>query len=146
MKNLITLIFLAVGSYNTPGFAQAKSQELVITEPSQPSVYKNLLYKESVSVYKRIDTYPVYTGGFSALQDFLRKNLKADGETGRVIATFVIEKDGAVSNIEVVRSFSDKAKAEALRVIKLMPKWKPGIDKGRIVRVQFTIPISFPTL
>jgi protein TonB len=146
MKNLFTFIIFAVCSYNTPGFAQAKSQDLVITEPSQPSVFKHPIYIEPVSVYKRVDTYPVYTGGFGALQDFLRNNLKADGETGRVIATFVIEKDGSVSNIEVVRSFSDKAKAEALRVIKLMPKWKPGIDKGKIVRVQFTIPISFPTL
>lgn len=130
MKNLFILIILAVCSYSTTGFAQVK----------------NLLYKEPVSVYTRVDTYPVYTGGFSALHDFLRNNLKAAGETGRVIATFVIEKDGSISNIEVVRSFSDKAKSEALRVIKLMPKWKPGRDKGRIVRVQYTIPISFPTL
>ncbi|MES2429130.1 MAG: energy transducer TonB [Bacteroidota bacterium] len=143
MKNLFTFIILAVYSY-TPGFAQAKSQDVVIIEPSQPSVIKNLLYIEPV--YKRVDTYPVYTGGFGALQDFLRNNLKANGETGRVIATFIIEKDGSVSNIEIVRSFSDKAKAEALRVIKLMPKWKPGIDKGKVVRVQYTIPISFPTL
>jgi protein TonB len=144
MKNLFTFIILAVYSYNTPGFAQVKSQDLVITEPPQPPVIKNLLYIEPV--YKRVDTYPVYTGGFGALQDFLKNNLKENGETGRVIATFVIEKDGSVSNIEVIRSFSDKAKAEALRVIKLMPKWKPGIDKGKIVRVQYTIPISFPTL
>jgi protein TonB len=144
MKNLFTFIILAVYSYNTPGFAQVKSQDLVITEPPQPSVIKNLLYIEPV--YKRVDTYPVYTGGFGALQDFFKNNLKANGETGRVIATFVIEKDGSLSNIEVVRSFSDKAKAEALRVIKLMPKWKPGMDKGKIVRVQYTIPISFPTL
>jgi protein TonB len=146
MKNLFTFIIFALCGYNTPGFAQAKSQELVITEPSEPPVNKNLLYKEPVSVFTRVDTYPVYSGGFVALHNFLRNNLKADGETGRVIATFVIEKDGSVSNIEVVRSFSDKATAEALRVIKLMPKWKPGINKNQIVRVQFTIPIAFPTL
>ncbi len=146
MKNLFTFIILAVCSYNTPVFAQAKSQEVVITEPSKPSVFKHPIYIETNSVYTRVDTYPVYTGGFVALHDFLKNNLKADGETGRIIATFVIEKDGSVSNIEVVRSFSDKAKAEALRVIKLMPKWQPGIDKGKVVRVQYTIPISFPTL
>jgi DNA modification methylase len=68
MKNLFTFIILAVCSYNMPGFAQAKSQDVVITEPPQPSVYKNLLYKEPV--YKQVDTYPIYTGGFTALKFF----------------------------------------------------------------------------
>jgi protein TonB len=145
MKNLFTFIILAVCGYNSPGFAQTKSKDVVITEPSPPSVFKHPIYIEPVSVYTRVDTYPVYTGGFVALQDFLKNNLKDDGETGRVIATFVIEKDGSLSNIEIIRSFSDKAKAEAIRVIKLMPKWKPGIDKGKIVRTRFTVPISFPT-
>lgn len=142
MKNLSILIILFVGSY-TSGVAQIKPQEVIITEPPQPSIYRNLLYKDPNYIYRRVDTYPVYTGGFSELQNFLSKNLKTGDETGRVIATFVIEKDGSVSNVEVVRSFSDKAKTEALRVIKMMPKWKPGILKGQIVRTQFTIPISF---
>jgi TonB family protein len=125
MKNLFTFIILALCSYNTPGFAQIK----------------NLLYTDVV--YTQVDKYPVYTGGFEAIHDFLNKNLKTDGETGRVIATFVVRRDGSLSDIEVVRSFSDKASAEALRVIKLMPKWKPGIKNGRVVSTQFTIPISF---
>jgi TonB family protein len=125
MKNLFTLIILAACSYSTPGFAQVK----------------NLLYTDVI--YTQVDKYPVYTGGFKALHDFLNKNLKTGGETGRVIATFVVRQDGSVSNVEVVRSFSDKASAEALRVINLMPKWKPGIKNGRVVSTQFTIPISF---
>jgi protein TonB len=128
MKNLFTFIILAVCSYHTPGFAQVK----------------DLLYKESV--FTQVDKYPIYTGGFEALHVFLNKNLKTRGGTGRVIATFVVEKDGSISNIEVLRSFSDQAAAEAVRVIKLMPKWKPGIKNGWVVRTQFTIPISFPKI
>jgi protein TonB len=145
MKNLIILIIFATCGYSTSGFAQSKSQEVVITEPAQPSVYKDLLYKDPIGIYKNVDKYPEYVGGFVALQDFLKQNLKTGDETGGVIATFVIEKDGSVSNAEVVRSFSDQATAEALRVIKMMPKWKPGVLKGQVVRTQFTIPISFPT-
>jgi protein TonB len=144
MKNLFTFIILAICSYNTPGYTQAKSQDTVYIEPPQDPVYKNLLYIEPV--YKEVDTYPVYPGGFGALQNFLKNNLKTDGETGRVVATFVVEKDGSLSNIKVVASsFSAKAKAkaEALRVIKLMPKWKQGINKGRVVRTQYAIPIPF---
>jgi protein TonB len=134
---------LAISSYHFPTFGQEKSQDVVITQPSQPSAYKNLLYKAPTNIYSKVDKYPEYSGGFSALQDFLKKNLKTGGEKGNVISTFVVEKDGSLSNVEVVRSFSDKAKAEAIRVIKLMPKWKPGVDKGKVVRTQYYFPISF---
>jgi hypothetical protein len=65
MKNLTILIFLAVYCNNTPAFAQTKSQDIVIEEPPQPSVFKRPIYIEPV--YKQVDTYPVYTGGFGAL-------------------------------------------------------------------------------
>ena len=65
------------------------------------------------------------------------------GQQGRVIATFIVEKDGTVSGTKIVKSVSPELDAEALRVISAMPKWKPGMQKGQNVRVKYTIPISF---
>ncbi|MGF7080699.1 energy transducer TonB [Mucilaginibacter sp. UYCu711] len=125
MKKFITLIFLVVC-----GFGSQAHYNLTTQEP--------ILYK--------VDKYPQYAGGFEAFITYLKKNLHTGTEKGRVIATFVVEKDGSITGIKIVRSFSEEAEAEALRVIKLMPKWSPGMDKGKTVRVQYTIPISFPTL
>lgn len=97
-------------------------------------------------LYYKVDKYPQYPGGFDAFDVYLKNNLQVGSEKGRVIATFVVEKDGSISNIKVIRAFSGQAGDEAIRVIKLMPKWKPGMNKGKTVRVQYTIPISFPTL
>lgn len=125
MKKLITLILFIVCGFGS----QAHNRLL----PQEPVLYK-------------VDKYPQYTGGFEAFIKYLKKNLHAGTEKGRVIATFVVEKDGSITGINIIRSFSEESKAEAIRVIKLMPKWKPGMDKGKVVRVQYTIPISFPTL
>ena len=65
------------------------------------------------------------------------------GTQGRVIATFVVEKDGSISNARVVKSVSKELDEEALRVINAMPKWTPGMQSGKNVRVKYTIPISF---
>ena len=136
-------MILGVCGSNTPSFAQVRSEDTVYVEAPRDRVIKNLLYREPI--YKEVDTYPIYPEGFGALQDFIRNNLKTDGTTGNVVATFVVEKDGNLSNIIVVapNSFSDNAKAEALRVIELMPKWRPGIDRERFVRTQLTILIPF---
>jgi len=65
------------------------------------------------------------------------------GTQGRVLATFIVEADGTVTNIKVVKKVSDEIDAEAVRVIKAMPKWKPGMQNGKVVRVKYTIPVSF---
>ena len=62
---------------------------------------------------------------------------------GRVIVQFVMEKDGAPTEFKVARSVDPDLDAEALRVMKAMPKWKPGMQKGQVVRVKFTVPVSF---
>ena len=100
-------------------------------------------------VFDVVEEMPQYPGGAEALLEFLNNNVqypeKAEkaGIQGRVIATFVVETDGSVSNAKVVKSVDPLLDAEALRVISAMPKWKPGKQNGKVVRVRYTVPLSF---
>ncbi len=95
------------------------------------------------------EKYPEFPGGTTALFDFINKNVKYPrsardkGIEGRVFVQFVVEKDGSLSSFTVLRGVSDELDAEAIRVLKAMPKWKPGMNDGKPVRVQFTIPFNF---
>ena len=100
-------------------------------------------------VFDVVEEMPQYPGGAEALLEFLNNNVQYPEEAekagiqGRVIATFVVEKDGSVSNARVVKSVDPLLDAEALRVISAMPKWKPGKQNGQVVRVKYTVPLSF---
>ena len=100
-------------------------------------------------VFDVVEEMPQYPGGAEALLEFLNQNVQYPEEAekagiqGRVIATFVVEKDGSVSNAKVVKSVDPLLDAEALRVISAMPKWKPGKQNGKVVRVKYTVPLSF---
>jgi TonB family protein len=92
---------------------------------------------------------PQYPGGPQALFKFLGENIhypeeaEKAGIQGRVIATFVVEKNGSISQPRVVKSVDPLLDAEALRVISAMPNWKPGKQNGKAVRVKYTVPLSF---
>ena len=92
---------------------------------------------------------PEYPGGMEAMIKFVAENLKYPEQMqkekveGRVLLSFVVEKDGSVTNIEEVKSPHPVLTEEAIRVVKLMPKWKPGKQDGKEVRVQFNLPITF---
>ena len=96
-----------------------------------------------------VEQMPEYPGGMQELFGYLAKNIKypKDAEDqqiqGRVIATFIINKDGSISDAKVVKSVSPSLDEEALRVINGMPNWKPGKQNGKVVNVKYTIPISF---
>ena len=100
-------------------------------------------------IFDVLEEMPQYPGGAEALLEFLNQNVQYPEEAekagiqGRVIATFVVEKDGSVSNAKVVKSVDPLLDAEALRIISAMPKWKPGKQNGKVVRVKYTIPLSF---
>lgn len=85
----------------------------------------------------------------TALMDFLAKHTKypeeakAKGIEGRVIVTFIVERDGSITNIEVAKSVDTSLDAEAIRVIKSMPKWKPGRENNTKVRCKYTLPVTF---
>jgi len=100
-------------------------------------------------VFTAVEWQPTFPGGEQAFQRFLASNIKypakarANKTEGRVIATFVIEKDGSLTGIKIIRGIGDGADEEAARVLSLSPKWKPGVQNGKPVRVQYSVPINF---
>ena len=100
-------------------------------------------------VYDVCEVLPEYPGGMEAMMKFVSENIKYPAEAhtkgiqGRVLISYVVEKDGSLSNIHVVRSVDPLLDAEALRVANLMPKWKPGKQGGKPVRVKFVLPVTF---
>ena len=104
---------------------------------------------ENDSIYQIVEQMPKFPGGENALMDYVAKNVIYPQEAkdkeiaGRVFVSFVIEKDGNVSNVKVLRGIGGGCDEESVRVIKGMPKWKPGMQKGKPVRVNYQIPIYF---
>ena len=96
-----------------------------------------------------VEDMPEFKGGTEALLEYLRENLeypercKQEEIQGRVIVTFVIDKDGSIVEPEVVKSVDPDLDAEALRVVSQMPAWNPGKQAGKEVRVRYTVPVTF---
>ncbi|MBO4723797.1 MAG: energy transducer TonB [Bacteroidaceae bacterium] len=100
-------------------------------------------------VYLVLEVSPEFPGGTQALLNYLRENMiypdscRNNNIQGRVLVTFIVEKDGSISNPKVVKSVNSLFDAEALRLVSNMPKWVPGTQKGETQRVKYTIPINF---
>jgi protein TonB len=100
-------------------------------------------------VYETVEQMPEYPGGVVEMMKFLQRNIQypanaAKNEVeGRVILQFVVEKDGQIGDVKVVRSVDPELDAEAMRVVKSMPNFIPGRQDGKPVAVLYTIPISF---
>ncbi len=101
------------------------------------------------SIYRVSDAMPQYPGGPNEMMRYIQENIKYPQSAidnkieGRVFVTFVVEKDGSITNAAVMRGIDKECDAEALRVVSSMPKWNPGQHKGEVVRTQFTIPIIY---
>ncbi|MCR8558334.1 energy transducer TonB [Mucilaginibacter sp. BJC16-A38] len=100
--------------------------------------------KKDSSKFVRVEVMPEFPGGIIKLMEYFRKNEKARGNEGTVRISFVVERDGTLSNIKIVNGLSDSADKEAIRLITQSPKWIPGMQGGRSVRVNYAIPIYFP--
>lgn len=115
---------------------------------AQKTVVSNETEQEE-NAFDVVEEMPEFPGGMSALMQFLSQNIKypedalKNNKQGRVVASFVIQKDGSIADAVVNRSAWPSLDAEALRVIRAMPKWKPGKQGGKVVRVKFTMPINF---
>ena len=100
-------------------------------------------------VYEVCEQMPTFPGGDAALMKYLSENVKYPAlaikaqEQGRVVVSFTVEKDGAISDVKVARSVTPSLDAEAVRVVKAMPKWTPGKQGGQLVRVRYNVPVSF---
>lgn len=131
MKKLILMSMMAVLCLMT-----ANAQKTVVSQSKQ-------------NVYDVVEQMPEFPGGMPAMIEFLQTNLnypkdaKKQNVGGRILVMFVIEADGSISNVRVAKKVFPSLDAEALRVVKAMPKWNPGKEKGKPVRVNFSLPIVF---
>ena len=104
---------------------------------------------EANTIFTVVEDEPEFPGGQKALMEYIAKNLRypafaaENGIQGRVTLSFVVEKDGSVTDIQEMRSPSEDLTKEAIRVVKSMPKWKPGKQRGKPVRVKFMLPVTF---
>ena len=100
-------------------------------------------------IHVSVEIMPEFPGGTAALMKYLSGNIKypmisqETGSQGKVIVQFVVDKDGTITNPEVVRGVDPYLDKEAVRVISSMPKWKPGVQNGKKVRVKYTVPVMF---
>lgn len=123
--------------------------EVLIDQPVGTSVATQSAVVESDAVYDfvNIEKMPEYPGGLSRFYSYISKNYdypaaaKEQGVSGKVIISFIVEKDGSLTDIKVLRDMGMGTGEEAVRLLKKSPKWKAGIQNGREVRVQYTLPI-----
>ena len=134
----------AISSYGE----KAKYGALIITTVK----HQKELYNEQISqpdVFDKVDEAPQFPGGMAGMMQYLSSNIRYPedareaGTQGRVIVSFVVEKDGSISNAKVAKPTYSSLDEEALRVISAMPKWMPGKQNGEAVRVKYSVPVSF---
>ena len=100
-------------------------------------------------IFTVVEEMPEFPGGMNELLKYLAKSIKypviaqENGIQGRVICAFVVNRDGSIVDAEVLRGVDPSLDKEALRVIMAMPKWKPGKQRGKPVRVKYTVPVTF---
>ena len=136
----------AIGSFDVKGNDETGGEVLkakeVIAQPEPPM-------EEETKVFDVVEVMPTFPGGQGALFEWLSKNIKypvvaeENGVQGRVIVTFVVERNGSITDVQVAKSVDPSLDKEAVRVVKAMPNWIPGKQNGSAVRVKFTVPVTF---
>ncbi len=126
--------------------AEARADEALEFTPVE--VTKEVEEAEE-EVFLVVEEDPEFPGGLDALSKFIADNIKypqlakENNITGRVFVSFVVEKDGRVGQVKILRDIGGGCGNEAVRVVKMMPKWKPGKQRGKAVRTQFNLPVNF---
>ena len=126
-------------------------QDKPLPPPNIPLGAKNVQADEDVdqTVFEIVEENPEFPGGNEGLAAYLRKNLVYpesavdNGVQGRVTVGFIVERDGSVASVEIKKSVDPALDKEALRVVKSMPRWKPGKQQGKAVRTRFSVPVVF---
>ncbi len=142
----------------SPAADAGKSKKVVLAINGQPLIYDVTIdpnhnatdtTPKKNKVFTSVEKYPSFPGGFNEFVNYLAKNIRYPAKArenktqGRVIIGFIVEEDGALTDVRVLRGIGDGADEEAMRVIQASPKWEPGIQNGKPVRTAFTVPISF---
>ena len=141
---------VAVGTKDEEGVkdrtVEAVRSDIAVAAPPPPPAPKP---EVSNKVFDVVEEMPSFPGGQAALMSFLSSNIKypvvaqENGVQGRVIVGFVVERDGSITDVKVMRSVDPSLDREAQRVVKSMPRWKPGKQNGSAVRVKYTVPVVF---
>ena len=141
---------VAVGSEDKEGVkdrtVEAVRSEIAVAAPPPPPAPKP---EVATKVFDVVEEMPSFPGGQGALMQYLASNIKypvvaqENGVQGRVIVSFVVERDGSISDVKVARSVDPSLDREAQRVVKSMPRWSPGKQNGSTVRVKYTVPVVF---
>lgn len=140
--------------HSSPSQASSRPNKTTQNGQNKPEpVRSKPLYKPQPvnrnSVYDVVEQMPSFPGGISGLRTFLNQNIRYPAEAqencvqGRVVVSFVVEKDGHISDVTVLRSVDPSLDKEAVRVIRNMPRWTPGKQGGEPVRVRYNVPVSF---
>lgn len=137
----------AIGTFDVKGNDDANGEVLkakeVIAEPEPPK------HEEENKVFDIVEQQPMFPGGQTALMKYLSEHTKypvvaqENGVQGRVTVQFVVEKDGSISDVHVLRGVDPSLDKEAVRVVKSMPRWTPGKQNGINVRVNYRVPVLF---
>ena len=140
---LIPIFIAATCVFSTCTFSGKTSENANIV--ADRDTIKDESQIEDREVYSVVDEAPQFPEAMQFISDNLRYPSAAqeEGIQGRVVVQFVVNKDGAISDAEVIRSLHPSLDEEALRIINMMPKWTPGKHKGEVVAVRYTIPVSF---
>lgn len=141
---------VAVGTENKEGVkdrtVEAVRNDIAVAAPPPPPAPKP---EVATKVFDVVEEMPSFPGGNGALMSYLASNIEypvvaqENGVQGRVIVSFVVERDGSISDVRVARSVDPSLDREAQRVVKSMPRWKPGKQNGSAVRVKYTVPVVF---
>lgn len=135
---------------NVKETAIASSEEIgeaVIIKPISPTVDEEIPVEDEI--FEVVEKNPEFSYNGMSLMQYLGKSIKyptiaqETGAQGRVIVQFVVNKDGSIVDVKVVRGVDPYLDKEAIRVISTMPKWKPGEQRGKPVRCKFTVPVMF---
>lgn len=143
MLPLILVLITANSLYAQQQEPQKKKQNKTAQSEKQPQE------ADTDGVFIVVENQPEFPGGPAEMMKFLSDNIQypveaqKKGIQGRVVCNFVVEKDGSLSNFKVVRGVDPLLDAEAVRVLSAMPKWKPGTQRGKAVRVRYTVPVFF---
>ena len=136
----------AVGAFNVQGNDEVGGEVLKAKEEIKAPEPQKV---EEEKVFDVVEQMPSFPGGNTALMKFLNENIhypvvaQENGVQGRVVVSFVVERDGHITDVQIARSVDPSLDKEAQRVVKSMPKWIPGKQNGSAVRVKFNVPVSF---
>ena len=136
----------AIGTFTVEGNDEVGGEVLKAKEeikaPEPPKQEEN-------KIFTVVEQMPMYPGGDAALMQYLSSNIHypavaaENGVQGRVVVGFVVEKDGSITDVNVMRSVDPSLDREAMRVVKSMPRWTPGKQNGSAVRVKYQVPVTF---